>query len=94
MPMTKSAFISTLVAALFISTHAHANDDSQVADRVYTVKEFTDNIEFAKEVDDKCRNNPGELRDDPNCINAREAVARDRLIGSGGEDSFKAPRID
>ena len=58
------------------------------------LKEFTDNIEFAKEVDDKCRNNPGELREAPNCINAREAVAKDRLIGSGDDNSFKAPRID
>lgn len=92
--MNKLPFTTALVAALFISAHAHANDDSQVADRIYTVKKFADNIEFAKEVDDKCRNNPGELRDDPNCINAREAVARDRLIGSGDEDSFKAPRIN
>lgn len=91
--MKKSSFISTLVAALTISTHAHSNGDSQVADRVYTIKEFTDKIEFAKEVDEKCRNNPGELRDDPNCINSREAVARERLIGSD-EDRFKAPRIN
>ena len=91
--MKKSAFISTLFAVLVVAAHAHANDDSQVADRIYTIKEFTKNFEFAKEVDDKCRNNPGELRDDPNCINAREAVAKDRLIGSNGEDRFKAPSI-
>lgn len=92
--MKNSAFISTLIAALVISTHAYANGGSQLAEKVYTVKEFTDNIEFAKEVDDKCRNNPGELREAPNCINAREAVAKDRLIGSGDDNSFKAPRID
>ncbi|WP_282039356.1 EexN family lipoprotein [Halomonas alimentaria] len=92
--MKKSVFNCTLVFALFISTHAHANDGSQLAEKVYTVKEFTENIEFAKEVDEKCRNNPGELGDDPNCVNAREAVAKDRLIGSGDKDSFKSPSIN
>ena len=49
--MKKSVFISSLVATLIISVHTHAIGSSQVADRVYTVKEFTDNIEFAKEVE-------------------------------------------
>lgn len=37
---------------------------------------------------DICKNNPGQLKDDPNCVNAMQAT----IIDSGGSSSEK-PRI-
>ncbi len=39
-----------------------------------TVAYYLANEAERHQVSDKCRNNPGELKDDPDCINAAEAM--------------------
>ncbi|AGS26439.1 EexN family lipoprotein [Rhizobium etli] len=56
---------------------------SPQADRVYTVDELAaDNALLAKIIGE-CRNNPGELRDTPNCRNAEAADGKLRLERMG-----------
>lgn len=43
-------------------------------DRVMTVDEFKNDVAAQKKVLGECQSNPGELRDDPNCVNARQAA--------------------
>ncbi|KVE37220.1 EexN family lipoprotein [Burkholderia sp. TSV86] len=43
-------------------------------DRVLTVDEFTQQADMRKRVIDACHANPGELGQDPNCINAAKSA--------------------
>jgi len=70
------------IGLLTVFLVAGCSSDNE-AERVYTVEEYTEDLSMAEEVVERCRNNPGQLQDDPNCINASEAVARHRLFGSG-----------
>jgi len=52
---------------------------SPVKERTYTVEELiADDASLAKIIAE-CRNNPGELRDTPNCRNAEAADGKIRL---------------
>ncbi len=48
-------------------------------DRVYTVEEFQKDKDTRKKVLNECQNNPGELRQDPNCVNAGRAAVSQQL---------------
>lgn len=52
---------------------------SQAAERIYTVEEFVADPELLIRTISDCRDNPGELRDTPNCRNAEAADGRLRL---------------
>lgn len=52
---------------------------SQGAERTYTVEEFVADPELLTRTISDCRDNPGELRDTPNCRNAEAADGRLRL---------------
>ena len=52
---------------------------SQEAERTYTVEEFVADTELLTRTISDCRDNPGELRDTPNCRNAEAAEGRLRL---------------
>ncbi|EJZ19856.1 EexN family lipoprotein (plasmid) [Rhizobium sp. Pop5] len=52
---------------------------SPQADRVYTVDELAANDALLAKIIGECRNNPGELRDMPNCRNAEAADSKLRL---------------
>ncbi|MBB4571432.1 EexN family lipoprotein [Rhizobium leucaenae] len=43
------------------------------AERVYSVEELLADQQLRAEIFEKCRNNPGELRGTPNCVNAEAA---------------------
>lgn len=49
-------------------------------DRVYTVDEFVAQPDLRKQVSAVCSNDPGQLGQDPNCLNVRRA---DRIASAG-----------
>ncbi len=52
---------------------------SQGPERTYTVEEFVADPKLLTRTISDCRDNPGELRDTPNCRNAEAADGRLRL---------------
>jgi hypothetical protein len=52
---------------------------SQEPVRTYTVDEFVADTELLTRTISECRDNPGELRDTPNCRNAEAADGKLRL---------------
>jgi len=52
---------------------------SQESERMYTVDEFIADEALLTRTISECRNNPGELRDTPNCRNAEAADGKLRL---------------
>lgn len=52
---------------------------SQPATLTYTVEEFLADEGLLAEHVEKCRNNPGELGQTPNCVNAAAADGKARL---------------
>lgn len=48
-------------------------------DHVVTVEEFMHQPDLLKRVQDVCGANPGQLMNDPNCINASTAVGRQAM---------------
>ncbi|ARO34374.1 hypothetical protein NXC14_PC00842 (plasmid) [Rhizobium sp. NXC14] len=56
---------------------------SAPVDRVYTVGELMADDALLARIIDKCRNNPGELSDTPNCRNAEAADGKRRLERMG-----------
>ncbi|UIJ83113.1 EexN family lipoprotein [Rhizobium leguminosarum] len=48
-------------------------------DRIYTVDELMDDEVLLAKITSECRNNPGSLRQTPNCQNAEAADWRVRL---------------
>ncbi|WP_416799137.1 EexN family lipoprotein [Ciceribacter azotifigens] len=68
----RSWFVSIFLALL-------AGCCSEDAERVYTVEELMADEALLAEWVGKCRNNPGELGDTPNCQNAAAADFKARL---------------
>jgi hypothetical protein len=52
---------------------------SQESERTYTVDEFVADEALLSRTISECRNNPGELRNTPNCRNAEAADGKLRL---------------
>nr|WP_210279693.1 EexN family lipoprotein [Rhizobium metallidurans] len=52
---------------------------SQESERTYTVDEFVADKALLSRTISECRDNPGELRDKPNCRNAEAADGKLRL---------------
>ncbi|AWI61218.1 EexN family lipoprotein [Sinorhizobium fredii] len=52
---------------------------SEQAERTYTVDELVADEALLADLVTKCRNNPGELRDTPNCRNAESADVKLRF---------------
>lgn len=52
---------------------------SQGSERTYTVEEFVADPELLARTISDCRDNPGELRNTPNCRNAEAADGKLRL---------------
>jgi outer membrane murein-binding lipoprotein Lpp len=52
---------------------------SQEAERTHTVDEFVADTELLSRTITECRNNPGALRQTPNCQNAEAAEVKLRL---------------
>ncbi|ANK94200.1 MULTISPECIES: EexN family lipoprotein [Rhizobium] len=52
---------------------------SPQAEKIYTVDEFMADDALLAKIIVECRNNPGELRDTPNCCNAEAADGKLRL---------------
>lgn len=52
---------------------------SEQTERTYTVGELVADEALLSSIVTKCRNNPGELRDTPNCRNAESADGKLRL---------------
>lgn len=48
-------------------------------EKVYTVDELADDSALLTKIINDCRNNPGELQNTPNCLNAEAADGRVRL---------------
>ena len=48
-------------------------------EKVYTVDELADDSALLTKIINDCRNNPGELHNTPNCLNAEAADGRVRL---------------
>ncbi|WP_018237799.1 EexN family lipoprotein [Ensifer sp. BR816] len=70
------------VLALFMLITALAACSNE-PERAYTVDEFLANKSLLAEVIAKCRNNPGELGNTPNCQNAAAADFKARLERMG-----------
>ncbi|ANM20060.1 UNVERIFIED_ORG: hypothetical protein GGI57_005624 [Rhizobium aethiopicum] len=56
---------------------------SPQADKIYTVDELIADDALLARIIGECRNNPGELRDTPNCRNAEAADGKLRLERMG-----------
>ncbi|ANL37240.1 EexN family lipoprotein (plasmid) [Rhizobium sp. Pop5] len=56
---------------------------SPQAEKIYTVDEFMADDALLAKIIGECRNNPGELRDTPNCRNAEAADGKLRLERMG-----------
>ncbi|MBM7046582.1 MULTISPECIES: EexN family lipoprotein [Rhizobium] len=56
---------------------------SKKAERVYSVEELLADQGLLSKIIAKCRNNPGELRTTPNCMNAEAADWKARLKRMG-----------
>lgn len=52
---------------------------SEQSERTYNVDEFVADTELLTRTMSECRNNPGKLRDTPNCRNAEAADGKLRL---------------
>uniref|UniRef100_UPI003100E231 EexN family lipoprotein n=1 Tax=Neorhizobium sp. EC2-8 TaxID=3129230 RepID=UPI003100E231 len=52
---------------------------SQGSERIYAVEEFVADAELLTHTISECRDNPGELRNTPNCRNAEAADGKLRL---------------
>jgi len=61
-------FLFIAVSALSL---ASCSNDAQPT---HDVQFYLDNPDILKETIEKCRNDPGNLEDTPNCINAEEAA--------------------
>ncbi len=59
---------------------AGCNEEKKAAQEVKTVQWYTEHPEERTAQMKICANNPGQLKDDPNCINARQSMVRN----SGG----------
>lgn len=46
-------------------------------EETYDVQYYRDNAEIRISTIEECKNNPGELRNNPNCVNALEAEHRE-----------------
>ena len=56
-------------------------------DRVLTVEEFTAQPDVRDKVIAECSSDPGHLKDDPNCVNAKQSL-RASATGSGNFPSL------
>nr|WP_156126952.1 type II secretion system major pseudopilin GspG [Burkholderia vietnamiensis] len=63
-------------------------------DRVMKVDEFMANRDALKHAISECNSNPGELKDDPNCINASAAAAQLMASGAQNDERIIAARQD
>lgn len=59
---------------LALATFALTACDSE---KIYDVQYYRDNAEIRSAKLEECKNNPGELKDHPNCVNALEAKHRE-----------------
>jgi len=68
--------MKALIVSVALLTLAGCWDKS---DAVHSVDQFVANQSLLKKVLMKCRNDPGELRNSPNCRNAEAADGKTRL---------------
>jgi hypothetical protein len=64
------------IAVAFIATASGCCRDSQPPKATHTVDQYLAKPDLLEEKLRECANNPGELRDTPDCINANAASAR------------------
>ncbi|WP_175888361.1 type II secretion system major pseudopilin GspG [Burkholderia contaminans] len=78
-----------LIASLLSATLA-ACSPTHVSglDRVVKVEEFDQQLDLRKRVVAECNSNPGQLKDDPNCINAN--ASQDKADKQRAEEQQKA----
>ncbi|NWN81749.1 MAG: EexN family lipoprotein [Halomonas sp.] len=62
-----------IAVAVLASSLSGCFDDTPDTGPVKTVDWYKQHEAEREAMLDKCRNNPGELKDDPNCVNAHEA---------------------
>ncbi len=67
------------VAVLVVTTLLAACSEPPPQTEVITVSEFLDDESLREDHIGKCRENPGELGQTPNCRNAEEAEGKARL---------------
>ena len=72
--------ISWFIALAILVCFTGCKEESTPTKETKTVRWYTDHPDERKAQLAICANNPGELRDDPNCINARQSFLRN----SGG----------
>ncbi|MFA4626403.1 EexN family lipoprotein [Xanthomonas perforans] len=89
--MRIQSWIVSLVCGLALSSQAHAATPK-------TVSYYSEHGEERKVVLSRCRDNPGELRETPDCVNAEKADANKALARRGHldlkpltADDFKKP---
>ena len=64
------------IAIAFVATASGCSPDSQRPKAAHTVDQYLAKPDLLEEKLRECANNPGELRDTPDCINANAASAR------------------
>ena len=64
------------VAIAFIATASGCSPDSQRPKAAHTVDQYLAKPDLLEKTLRECANNPGELRDTPDCINVNAAFAR------------------
>jgi len=68
----------SLLAATIATVMITSRDNRDVAKNrsAHDVQYYRDNPEIGKVTIEKCKNNPGNLKDSPDCINALDASER------------------
>jgi general secretion pathway protein G len=72
MTFKKTMIVSLLPIALVACSPTHVSG----LDRVVKVEEFDHQADLRKRVVAECNSNPGQLKDDPNCVNANASQAK------------------
>ncbi|MBH9718917.1 type II secretion system major pseudopilin GspG [Burkholderia contaminans] len=82
--------IKPIVTVCLLSATLAACSPTHVSglDRVVKVEEFDQQLDLRKRVVAECNSNPGQLKDDPNCINAN--ASQDKADKQRAEEQQKA----
>ncbi|MGY0343565.1 EexN family lipoprotein [Xylella fastidiosa] len=85
MSFLRALIVGTALAALAACTPKPPQ--ISFLDRVLTVEEFTAQPDVRDKVIAECSSDPGHLKDDPNCFNAKQSL-RASTTGSGNFPSL------
>ncbi|MBM0105800.1 EexN family lipoprotein [Steroidobacter sp. S1-65] len=70
----KLTVLASIIAGIAIGATGCSHEPKKAQ---YTVEQYLADRDLMNKKVEECANNPGELRNDPDCINARAAASKD-----------------